>query len=140
MLYFKIILLSSVILANQIASGQDPNGIYQGQNIGSSIDHMIGMYGYGTGTPASAEMFGRSAEINSMGNYILKESIANVNNQVAYEHALKNDRLRAELYFGKRQTNGFHRTLEDWQKEEKIRRKRDNGHLTRQDIYEIYRR
>jgi hypothetical protein len=99
---------------------------------------MIGAYG--VGTPGSSSSFGKAAQIDSYGSFLLKQSEANINNQIAYEHYLKNSELKAETYFRKRQLNRYYLTLEKWQEQEKLRLKREQGSLTREDIFNIYGR
>lgn len=113
-------------------------GQFSPQNTGYNIDYLIGTYG--VGTAASTGGFGKAAIIDSQGNYILKQSQANINNQIAYEHFLKNDNLRVETTFSKRQINGFYTTLEEWQRAEKQRIKKEHKILTREDIRDIYGR
>lgn len=129
---YKLI-CSIIILLSTSAFGQSPNA-----NIGYNLDYIVGTYG--VGSPVSAASFGTASVIDSMGNYAVKQSIANINNQAAYEYALKNSALRAEIYFQKRQTNRFYASLEEWQRAEKARLKRENGFLTREDIIYIYGR
>lgn len=132
----SIVLISiflNLLLCSREICAQNTNA-----NIGYNLDYIIG--NYGTGSPASTASFGSAAVIDSMGNYAVKQSIANINNQVAYEYALRNSALRAETYFQKRQTNGFYLTLEEWQRAEKARLKKINGSLTREDIIYIYGR
>lgn len=114
--------------------------IYAQQNSDSSIGYNLEMLlsTYGVGSSESAAGFGKAAEMDAYGNLLLKQSKANVNNQIAYEHFLKNDNLKTEIFFEKRQNNKFYTTLEEWQKSEKIKIKRDNGRLTREDIFHIY--
>lgn len=131
---WSFVILFVVILSfNGFAYGQQPYA-----QVGRNFDYMIGAFG--AGSPASTARFGEAAVIESKGNFLLRQSEANINNQVAYEHALRNDHLKTETYFGKRQSNRFYSTLEDWQQEEKTRIKRTNGRLTREDIYHIYGR
>lgn len=108
------------------------------RNIGYNIDYMIGTYG--VGTQGSSQTFGQAAQINSQGNFLLRQSEANINNQIAYEHYLNNTEKRAETFFRKRQVNRFYLTLEQWQEQEKLRIKKQNGALTREDIFNIYGR
>lgn len=114
--------------------------IYAQQNSDSSIGYNLEMLlsTYGVGSSESTAGFGKAAEMDAYGNLLLKQSKANVNNQIAYEHFLKNDNLKTEIFFEKRQNNKFYTTLEEWQKSEKIKIKRDNGRLTREDIFHIY--
>lgn len=132
---YKLLLFTTILtlICCPKINAQNPNA-----NIGYNLDYIVG--NYGAGSPASTSSFGSAAVIDSMGNYAVKQSIANINNQAAYEYALKNSALRAEIYFQKRQTNGFYTTLEEWQRAEKIRLKRTNGILTREDIMYIYGR
>lgn len=129
---YKLICLILILLSTS-AFGQSSN-----TNIGYNLDYIIG--NYGSGSPASTASFGSAAVIDSMGNYAVKQSIANINNQAAYEYSLRNSALRSEIYFEKRQINGFYTTLEEWQRAEKIRLKRINGVLSREDIMYIYGR
>lgn len=132
-MYNFIIIIVFILLTSNSGLAQNPC-----PNIGYNLDYMIGSYG--VGSPSSTASFGSASVIDSMGNYTLKQSMANINNQVAYEYYLKNSELRVETHFQKKQINGFYRTLEEWQRSEKTRLKRSNGSLTREDIMYIYGR
>lgn len=130
---FYVGLFIVTLLSNSLVYGQQPYA-----QVGRNFDFMIGAFG--AGSPASSAKFGDAAIIESQGNFLLRQSEANINNQVAYEHALRNDHLKTEKYFGKRQSNRFYSTLEEWQEAEVIRLKKANGRLTRADIFNIYGR
>lgn len=105
-----------------------------------NLDYLISTYGQNaTGTPESSAAFGRAAEINATGNLLLRSSQANINNRIADKLALDNDLHRVETWFKKRQTNRYYVNLEEWQKEE-IRRLKREGSLTKEDIEYIYNR
>ncbi len=75
--------------------------------------------GYNLDRIVSSSMSSQSEEaavINANGDFIYKQSLANINNEKAYEMSLNNQRLRAKVYFEKRQTNLYHRSLEEFQK------------------------
>jgi hypothetical protein len=128
---FLILILSCINVYGQVTQ-------FSPQNTGYNLDYLIGTYG--AGTAYSTGQFGRASVIDSQGNYILKQSQENINNQISYEHFLKNDSARVENIFNKRQINGFYRSLEEWQREEKQRIKKNNGRLTREDIRYLYGR
>lgn len=125
------LVIISLILTNTLYAQQNNDS-----NIGHNLEMLLGTYG--VGSPASTAGFGKAAEMDAYGNLLLKQSKANVNNQIAYEHFLKNDNLKTEIFFEKRQNNKFYTTLEEWQKSEKVKIKRDNGKLSREDIFHIY--
>lgn len=75
-------------------------------------------------SPQQGYMYGQAATINAEGNYLLNQSMANINNETAYSMSLHNQTLRARTYFEKRQINGYYRDMETWQKEERSRLKR----------------
>jgi hypothetical protein len=135
----KIFIAFILILFCCLGSTTNAQGIQLSpQNTGFNLDYLIGTYG--VGTAASTGNFGQAALIDSQGNFLLKQSQANMNNQIAYEHSLRNDSLKTETYFGKRQTNGFYRHLEEWQSKTKVKLKREHGELTREDIRYLYGR
>lgn len=75
--------------------------------------------GYNIDRIVSSNMSSQSEEasmINASGDFIYKQSLANINNQKAYEMSLNNQALRTKVYFEKRQTNLYYRSLEQFQK------------------------
>ena len=75
--------------------------------------------GYNIDRIVSSNMSSQSEEasmINASGDFIYKQSLANINNQKAYEMSLNNQALRTKVYFEKRQTNLYYRSLEQLQK------------------------
>lgn len=75
--------------------------------------------GYNIDRIVSSNMSSQSEEasmINASGDFIYKQSLANINNQKAYEMSLNNQALRTKIYFEKRQTNLYYRSLEQLQK------------------------
>lgn len=83
-------------------------------------------------------MYGQAAEINAYGNYVVNQSIANINNQTAYAMSLNNQVLRTQTFFQKRQINRYYRDLEEYQRQERIRLKA-SGLYTDEDIARLYR-
>lgn len=61
---------------------------------------------------------GQAAITNANANYVLKSSMANINNQKAYGLSINNDVLKTSSYFEKRQINLYNRTLEEFQKKQ----------------------
>jgi hypothetical protein len=75
--------------------------------------------GYNIDRIVSSNMSSQSEEasmINASGDFIYKQSLANINNEKAYEMSLNNQALRTKVYFEKRQTNSYYRSLEQFQK------------------------
>lgn len=61
-------------------------------------------WGYHSSTPYEGWARGNAAILRGWGEFNYLTSLANVNNQDAYEHFLQNDRMRVEVYFAKKQT------------------------------------
>lgn len=74
-------------------------------------------------TAQQGAMYGQAANINAYGNYVVNQSIANINNETAYSMSLNNQILRTQTFFQKRQINRYYRDLEEYQKQERIRLK-----------------
>jgi hypothetical protein len=115
--------------------------------VAANFDYLISAYGEGgymsvptssTIYPANSD-FAKAAEIDASGNLILKSSQANINNRIADRLAIDNDIHRTETWFRKRQTNKYYVTLENWQKKEVQKLKRE-GSLTKEDINYIFDR
>jgi hypothetical protein len=81
----------------------------------------------------TSSAYTESANMDAMGNLLLKNSLANINNQKAETLRLNNDMLRTSNYFEKRQMNLYHTSLYKIQKREINKRLRDNT-LTKADL------
>lgn len=99
-----IIFFASIFCVNSVLFSQG----FLPSDIGYNMDRIV-----------SSSMSSQSEEaavINANGDFIYKQSLANINNEKAYEMSLKNQSLRAKVYFEKRQTNLYYRSLETFQK------------------------
>lgn len=104
--YMKLILTLLIVLVHSPCFGQQPVDIL------SSLESTINIAnGSNIGT-------GQAAIINANANYVLKSSVANINNQKAYGLSINNDVLKTSSYFEKRQINLYNRTLEEFQKKQ----------------------
>jgi len=98
----SLVLLYSASYSQSYAQGFLPS------DIGYNLDRIV-----------SSNMSSQSEEaavINANGDFLYKKSLANINNEKAYEMSLRNQALRTKVYFEKRQTNLYHRSLEEFQK------------------------
>lgn len=113
------------LLFSNLSNGQYPYGYYNQNNSMNNIG--MGLQGILSNNYASSaqqgSMYGQAAEINAYGNYVVNQSIANINNQTAYSMSLNNQVLRARTFFEKRQMNRYYRDLEDYQRKERVRLK-----------------
>lgn len=78
-----------------------------------------------------------AANMDAMGNFLLKSSLANINNQKAYTLHLNNDMLRTSNIFEKRQMNLYHTSLYKVQKREINKQLREKN-LTKRDLDDLF--
>jgi hypothetical protein len=97
---------------------------YEMQNIGIGLQGILSN-NYAS-SPMQGQMYGQAANMNAYGNYVYNQSLANINNQIAYSMSLDNQTQRARVFFEKRQINRYYRDMEGWQREERARLKRSD--------------
>jgi len=85
----------------------------------------------------NSSAYTNAANTSAHGDFLLKSSMANINNQKAETIRLNNDMLKTSNYFEKRQMNLYHRSLYDLQKYE-INKMRREGTLTKESLDSLF--
>lgn len=133
----KTILVIIVIVISNVASAQYPS---YGPNVGMN-NVGLGLQGILSNnfasSPQQGAMYGEAAMINAYGNYAVNQSMANINNQMAYGMALDNKLKRIRTTFEARQINRYYRDIEAWQAAERNRLK-NMGIYDREAIEDVY--
>lgn len=135
-----IVLVLSILISPSCYAQYSYYGGYYNPNVAMNNIGM-GLQGILQNNYASSAqqgaMYGQAATINAQGNYLLNQSMANINNEMAYSMSLHNQTLRARTFFEKRQINGYYRDMEAWQREERSRLKR-SGLYDKESIEYLY--
>lgn len=117
-IYCIILFIVFSLLINSSSKAQY-NGM---QNIGLGLQSIL-TTNYASTAPQSYG-YGNASEINAYGNFLVNQSIANMNNETAYSMSLSNQIQRTQTFFEKRQINRYYRDMEAWQYSERNRLKR----------------
>lgn len=133
----KTILVIIIIVISNVVYAQYPS---YGPNIGMN-NVGLGLQGILSNSfassPQQGAMYGEAAMINAYGNYAVNQSMANINNQMAYGMALDNKLKRIRTTFEARQINRYYRDIEAWQATERNRLKL-MGAYDREAIEDVY--
>lgn len=93
--------------------------------------------GYYPGSANSTTLLGDAAVTMANGSFLLNQSEANINNQIAYGMSMRNEVTRVHVFYQKRQLGGYYRDIEAWQKQARKELK-DAGLYDRDAIEYIY--
>ena len=132
----KTILQLLVLLVSVSYSSTGYGQYYDPNTVSSLNNNMMGFLNMGA-TAYSAGQYGNSSYMNSEGNRVLNQSMANMNNQAAYSMYLDNRLKQTRTFFDNRQLNRYYRDLEEWQRQERTQLKR-YGIYDRESIERLY--